>query len=225
MDRFAVRRSRIFAVLALTLFRPCGSFGAETDQSARVGHESCTVVRMQPTGMLMGCGTRMRSLRLTMQDSSRTTRFTPDGLFHFYCPLDVMCDGRPRIDGWIILKEVWQKSSQDADAIIEMLRLPPAVRGPDSRPAELLPKTAKSACGTFSINIAGLDGRAACYDSSDKNSVIIAVIASGPELGFAILFSQINADWQTLRDKVINLAPRLKLERAEGDIELMKWLR
>mgnify|MGYP007135454951 CR=1 FL=1 len=116
-------------------------------------------------------------------------------------------------------------SRKDEDAIYETLRLPPAVKGPEPRLEELLPQSPKSACGTFELSIAGMDGLGACYNSGNTSSSVIAVIISGPELGFAILFSQSTANWQSLKDKVIDLAPSFKLERAEGDAKLMQWIR
>jgi hypothetical protein len=227
---FVIGSAGIIAMLPLTLLSLLEPLGANTDQNAGVDRQICTIVRMQPTGMLMNCGAQVRSLQLTMEDISRTVRFTPDGLFHFNCPIDMMCDRQPRIDGWMILKEVWESSNRDEDAIVKMLRLPPAVRGPGYRgpgygAAGIPAESQKSVCGTFPINIAGMNGRAACYEGADTSPAVIAVIASGPQLGFAILFSQFDSNWKTLRDRVIELAPRFKLERAAGDIKLMKWLR
>ena len=67
-----------------------------------------------------------------------------------------------------------------------------------------------------------MTGRAACY--KDETSATIAVITSGHELGFAILFRQSDSDWKDLLEKVKDFAPRFKIERSEGDIELIKWL-
>jgi hypothetical protein len=225
VDRFARRSFWFFAILHLALLSWPIKLAAEVDANGSVGFDGCQVFRMQPTGMLAMCGMKLRALLLTLEDVSRTIRYTPDGLFHFNCPIEAMCDHQPRIDGWLIYKEPWHRSAQDETAIAESLKLQPAVRGPVSRTDDLLPESPKSACGTFPTEIAGMSGLAACYDGGDKGPATIAVIVSGVELGFAILFRQSNTDLQTLREKVIGLAPRFKLERAEGDIQLLKWIK
>ena len=223
MRKFVIRCVWLSMTLAFICLGTCTVLRAATDEPISLQHESCKVVRMQPTGMLLSCGMRVLSLELTMDNLSRTVRFTSDGLFHFGCPIEQMCNDQPRIAGWMILKEAWQMSRQDEDAIYQMLLLPPAVKGPQPRLEESLPKSAKSLCGTFKIDVAGMDGRAACYDG-DNNATVIAVIASGEELGFAFLFSQNDTNWESLRDRVIKLAASFNIERAEGDIQLMKWI-
>ena len=193
-----------------------------TDQSGPVASDTCRIVRMQPAGMLMTCPPRLRSIWLTMDALNRTLRFTPDGVFHFTSPIMEMCSQQPDIYGWIITKENWQSSSQDGSAIAEILQQPPAVRGPNDRAANAIPKSLDSVCGTFLLDVAGMSGRGACY--KDETSATIAVIASARELGFAILFRQSDPDWESLLGKVKDVVPRFKLERSDGDIELMKWL-
>jgi hypothetical protein len=222
---FARGSASVVMAIALACLRPYGSLAVESDQDAIIEHSACTVLRMQPTGMLMGCGLRVLSLLLVMDDVSRQVRFTEDGAFHFICPIEQMCEGQPRIDGWIILKEAWQNSTQDEAAMKRVLQLPPAVRGPDTKPSEFSPESPNSVCGTFAITIAEMNGRGACYASDDNGSATVATIVSGPELGFAILFSQSTTNWQALQKRALDLAHSFKLERAEGDGKLLQWIR
>lgn len=220
MHVYVMARLSIVAVAALAISTEMAK--PATDQSGPVASENCVIVRMQPAGMLMTCPPRLRSIWLTMNALNRTLRFTPDGVFHFACPIKEMCSQQPDIYGWIITKENWRSSSQDASAIAETLQQQPAVRGPSDRPADSLPKSLDSVCGTFLLDIAGMSGRGACY--KDETSATIAVIASARELGFAILFRQSDPDWESLLEKVKDFAPRFRLERSDGDIELMKWI-
>ena len=128
-----------------------------TDQSGPVASDTCRIVRMQPAGMLMTCPPRLRSIWLTMDALNRTLRFTPDGVFHFTSPIMEMCSQQPDIYGWIITKENWQSSSQDGSAIAEILQQPPAVRGPNDRAANAIPKSLDSVCGTFLLDVAGIE--------------------------------------------------------------------
>jgi len=225
VNRFVSRSFWLFAILLLPLITSSICLSSEPDASPPVGIDRCQVLRMQPTGMLVACGMKLRSLLLTIEDVSRTIRYTPDGLFHFNCPIEVMCAHQPRIDGWLIQKEAWEGSAKDETAIAEILKLQPAIRGPVPRPDDLINALPQSACGAFPIDIAGMSGFAACYHRGDKGPATITLIVSGLELGFAILFSQSNTDLQSLREKVLHLARLFKIERAEGDIQLRKWIK
>jgi hypothetical protein len=221
-----IRRSAWLAfVMCVTMFGSSACAFAATED-VPVSDEACTVLRMQPLGMLMGCGTRIRSLWLKFEDMSRLARFTPDGVFHFRCAIEVMCSQGLQIDGWIISKEDWQASKQDADAIVELLHKPPAVRQ-QGAPAPVVPiaSGATSSCGTFTIQLAGMEGRAACYDLRGTAGSTVAVVVAGTELGFVILFRWSGEDSRDLRQEVVSMASRFRLERAEGDVELLKWLR
>lgn len=220
------RRGGWFAlVICVTMFGS-SSVAFAVAESGLASGEACTVLRMQPLGMLMGCGTRVRALWLKLEDVSRVARFTPDGSFHFRCAIEVMCSHGLEIDGWIISREDWQQSKQDADAIVELLHKPPAVRQPGApAPATPIASGTKSNCGTFSIQLAGMEGRAACYDSGGPGGSTVAVVVAGVELGFAILFHQNGDEPRDLREEVTSLASRFRLERSEGDVGLLKWLR
>jgi hypothetical protein len=116
-------------------------------------------------------------------------------------------------------------SRKDDAAIYDMLRLPPAVKGPEAGSETILPQSSKSSCDTFQISLAGMAGTDACYDDSKNGSATIAVIAAGLALGFAILFRQNDGDWQALHEKAFKLAIGFKIERAEDDIGLIQWMR
>jgi len=220
------RRSAWLALaVCAAMLSSSGAISATTgDKPTSEG--ACTILRIQPLGVLANCRTRLRALWLKFEDMSRVARFTSDGSFHFRCALDVMCVNAVQIDGWMISKEDWQESKQDADAIVELLRKPPAVRQPGAPgPAVPIAVGAKSDCGTFSIQLAGMEGRAACYDSGDAAGSTIAVVVAGTELGFAILFRRSSGDSRDLREEVVSLASRFRLEQSEGDVELLKWMR
>lgn len=218
-------RRKVWIVIAACVFAgwAFSRTVAEPEQSAKID-SNCRLIRMQPNGLLLACDQRMVSLQLKLDNVSRATRFTPDGLFHFDCPIEQMCADQPRIDGWMILQKAWLTSRQDEAAIYDALRLPPVVKGPENSSEEPLPASSQSACGTFPIYLGGLPGVGACYEGSDE-SATIAIIAAAPEIGFAILFHQNSGGWQALRDSALKLSTSFKLQRAEGDIQLMQWMR
>jgi len=220
------RRGRWLALVIYAMMLSSTAAATATTGDKPTSAEACTVLRIQPLGMLVNCGARLRALWLKFEGMSRVARVTSDGSFHFRCVLEVMCTNTVQIDGWMISREDWQESNQDADAIVALLHKTPAVRQPGApAPAVPIAVGAKSDCGTFSIQLAGMEGRAACYDSGGSEGSTVAVVVAGAELGFAILFHRSSGDSRDLREEVVSLASRFRLERSEGDVELLKWMR
>jgi len=187
--------------------------------------ETCGIVRAHPAGVLARCGGQMKSLVLDYEDVRRQIRNDPQGVFHFVCPIEEMCESDIRLSGWMIDHTGWSKTTQDETAIFELLRKPPIILRAGAQRAEPSREPPKSTCGVFDIEIATLPAKAVCYDIGENRSTTIVVVAASHEIGFVLLFNQHNIEWQALREKVQNAVPRFKLERATGDSELLRWVR
>jgi hypothetical protein len=81
------------------------------------------------------------------------------------------------------------------------------------------------ACTLFDVSIAGTPGRAVCFDETGGKGSSVFVIAADDRVAFLLSFSQQNISANALREKVVELLPHFKIERASGDAALMKWFR
>src|SRR5882724_6503690 len=138
------RRGRWLALVIYAMMLSSTAAATATTGDKPTSAEACTVLRIQPLGMLVNCGARLRALWLKFEGMSRVARVTSDGSFHFRCVLEVMCTNTVQIDGWMISREDWQESNQDADAIVALLHKTPAVRQPGA-PAPAVPIAAVGA--------------------------------------------------------------------------------
>jgi hypothetical protein len=188
------------------------------------GREVCDVARAHPAGLLVRCGSQLRSLVLSYEDIRRQIRSDPQGVFHFVCPIDEMCDGEPRISGWMIDHARWQGAEHSDASIFELLRQPPIILRGAARPVDVASDPLKSTCGMFDLELAGLATQAVCYDFGESKSSTIVAVAANHEIGFVLLFNQHSVEAPALREKVLALLPRFKLERAAGDSDLLRWL-
>ncbi len=182
--------------------------------------QDCHLVRAHPAGMLQKCGDRLRSLTLVLNDVRRRPSLDARGAFVFACPMAMMCADEPGIMGWMIKREDWAGSGRDETAIHDVLNKAPnavaSMLGARERPA--------SACGLLDMDLAGLPGRAVCYDFDKTRSSAIVAVAANDDIGFIFVFYAPQMTWQALREKVETIRPRLALERAQGDAELLKWM-
>jgi hypothetical protein len=188
------------------------------------GREVCDLARAHPAGLLVRCGPQIKSVLLTYDDVRRQMRSDPQGVFHYLCPIEEMCENEPRISGWMIDHARWQGIEHNDASIFELLRQPPIILRGAAKPVDIAGNPLTSTCGVFEVELAGLPTLAVCYDFGESKSTSIVAVASNHEIGFVVLFNQHNADATALREKVRTLLPRFKLERASGDSDLLRWL-
>ena len=222
MTRFASRRLRGLVGCALIVMALLASL-APSPTTAEDG-DACEIVSMHPSGMLLRCGTLLKSLVLSFEDVRRQRRHDPQGVFHFVCPIDEMCDGQPRISGWMIDYGKWWASERSDAAIFELLRQPPFILRGAARPVDIAGDPLKSTCGVFDLELAGLRGQGVCYDFGESQSTTIVAVVANDEIGFVLLFNQRDVELTALRKAVDALLPRFKLERATGDTYLLRWM-
>jgi hypothetical protein len=140
------------------------------------------------------------------------------GRFSFYCPIELMCEGEPTIVGIFVAAEKWQTSAKDERAVFEMANAL-------SYPHRPLPPMPSLACPLFDVSIDGIAGRAVCFDESDVKGGNVFVVAADDRVAFLLGFYQRNKSANALKEKVVELLPRFKIERATGDAALLKWFR
>ena len=211
--------------------RLCGLLGfaalvalAAPAAAAAEDREVCDVTRAHPAGLLVKCGAQIKSVVLSYDDIRRQLRSDPQGVFHYVCPIEEMCESEPRISGWMIDHARWQNTEHSDASIFELLRQPPIILRRAAKPLDAAGDPLKSTCGVLELELAGLPAQAVCYDFGESNSTSIVAVAANHEIGFVVLFNQHNVDAAALQEKVRTLLPRFKLERASGDADLLRWL-
>ena len=190
--------------------------------------QPCAILVVRPDAVLLNCGDRVRSINLAMKDISRTA--APDmnsGGIAFICPVDQMCKGEPQIGGWLIDPRRWTRSERDAATLFSLLLTPPALMARRGRNpwSDTPPPTPKASCEIFDIQIAGLPGRAVCYEAEDQKSAGLFAVVADEEVGFVMGFQSRELDDKALRAKAMTMLPGLVLETATGDAGLLRWMR
>jgi hypothetical protein len=179
----------------------------------------CRLVKVGGAGFVQQCGDRLHAFGLSMPDIRRTAPQgnDPQGWFTFGCPFEPLCADEPEIRGAFFDAVDWQKSAKDAQAVWDVVerRSSLHIRG----------EPANSPCEAFDVSIAGLAGRAVCYQSGQPVRSAILVVAADGDIGFILIFLRPEQDWTALRDKVVQLLPRFTIGRASGDAALLGWLR
>jgi hypothetical protein len=185
---------------------------------------ACSVQRVHPGGVLQQCGDKLRSVMLALEDIRRQPRIDQSGVFNFICPLELMCQDEPLITGWLIDPREWLSGKQDQLAIIDTFRKPSAAAQGWNRGNVRPPIIAESDCDVFEAEIAGLPGRGICFQPSSRGTTSIIVVVANREVGYLMAFHQPNTGWKDLREKMLTILPRFKLEIDTGDIGLLKWM-
>jgi hypothetical protein len=185
---------------------------------ARAEDAACRPVRMAGTAVLKQCADQVRSMTLSLNDIKRTPGADRAGRFFFLCPIQHMCEDEPDLWGWFIDEAGWRSGARDEAAIRELLRHAPGV-------AAAAGDFAKPACTVSTVEIAGLEGRAVCFELAPGNVHAVVAVVAGDDVGFALVFAQRSLGWELLREKVSVITPKFVLQRAVGDAGLMKWLR
>jgi len=68
-------------------------------------------------------------------------------------------------------------------------------------------------------------GRAVCFDDLKAKTANVIVVAADDHVGFLLSFYERGKSADVLRYKVLELMPRFKIERATGDVGLLKWMK
>jgi hypothetical protein len=196
---------------------------ALSDASAQ--EPACQFVRAVGAGFVEDCGKQLDAFRLILLETKlgsigvrREVLSDMHGRFSFPCPIEPMCGSEPFISGFFVAAEPWNNSSKDEQAIYQAVRSNPLMRG--GPPPQMPP----ASCPVFDVVIDGMRGRGVCLGVTDvKNANIVVVIAADDRVGFAMSFQQYRSAGE-LRDEVLEMMPRFKIERATGD-KVSEWFR
>jgi hypothetical protein len=207
------RAAWLFLILAV------GEPGAVRAQQAAQPAPDCAVLRVHSGSVLLGCGDRLKAYSIAMNDIRRQPGIDPSGTFSFSCPIALLCAEEPRISGWLIEPHRWTDSNRDEAAIFAIFqRAPSAPEGVGSAIA-----AQPSDCGLFDVEFAGLSGRGLCYRMASAKAVVVA--AAGHDVGCLLVFYAEDDDLPVLREKVLTILPRFRMDVDTGDAGLMKWVR
>ena len=179
---------------------------------------ACQLVRAQGASFVLNCGTQLNAFRLVLLETKlgssgmrRETLGDMEGRFSFLCPMEPICGHEPVIGGFFISAEQWNKSSKDEQAIYQA-----SMRGVPQ------PQVSPATCSMFDVVVGGMPGRGTCLGVKGGNIVII--VAADDRVGLLLHF-QNDRSASELRDQVIEIMPRFKIERATGDSALLEWFR
>jgi hypothetical protein len=201
---------------------------ATTLSNASAQEPTCRVVRVEGTSWLEECGKQLNSYSLSLSetklglsDIKREGWWDMHGRFSFSCPVEPICGNEPIIGGTFIDSESWNNSSKDEGAIFQVLRPLMAMSLRGGAPSEV----PTSACPLFDVSIDGMAGRAVCFDEAKMGGGNVVVVAASDHVGFLLIFSQSDQSANVVRKEALELLPRFKIERATGDVALLKWMR
>jgi hypothetical protein len=185
----------------------------------------CDKIESYAASFIERCGDRLRSFTLSLKDVRRTTGSDLHGRFYFECSIELLCVSEPEISGWFIDAKSWASSSQDQEAVLDVLRQASVMGAAWGQPGGRGPKLPESLCQVFDVQIAGLSGRVVCYAFPDMKSSALVAISADADVGFVLVFYQRNLDLDDLRKRALSMMSRLSIERASGDAALLRWMK
>jgi hypothetical protein len=184
---------------------------------------ACRVIGVLGSSLLEQCGDQLHSFGLDLSDIKREVSNDQEGRFSFDCPVSIMCDGSPAIGGFYIDAERWKKSAKDAQAIGQMMQSQPitaenaAAISPGPMPAP--------ACQPFDVAIGKASGKGVCFNDPATKTATVAMIFADDDVGFLLNFSQKDIAADKLKESAVATLAKFKIERAKGDVGLLRWMR
>jgi hypothetical protein len=178
----------------------------------------CKIIRAEGASILEQCGDRLNSFSLKLSDLKRGEGRDLHGRMSFNCGIELMCEGEPTMDGFVMAPSEWQKSPKDERAILDL-----AVAG--NHPYRPLPPIPPPDCPLFDVSIDGIAGRAVCFKLPESNHTHVLVVVGDDHMAIFLNFGLRHKSTDVLREKVAQLLPKFKIERATGDAGLMRWIK
>jgi hypothetical protein len=203
---------------ALPLFLAITTSGwmlAATQASGQDG-PACELVAGVGASQLERCGDRLRSFSLSLRDIRRSVGRDLHARFKFECPTEQMCENEPEVIGWFIDPWRWRNSAQNEPALFHFLQT-----GTPAAPARRPDVT----CGTFDVKIGDMAGRAVCHRFPEAPQSAIIMVASDENTGFVLVFADHTLNWESVRQKTLQMLPRFDIHRATGDAALLRWMK
>jgi hypothetical protein len=183
---------------------------------------ACKVLGVLGAALLEQCGEQLHSFGLDLADIKREVQNDAEGRFTFDCPIPLMCEGSPSIGGFFVDAEKWKTSAKDAQTIGQIMEsMPITVENAPLSSA----KSAPAACAPFDVTIGGVSGKGACFDDATTKTTTVAMVFANDDVGFLLNFSQKDIAADKLKDSAVAMLPKFKIDRAKGDLGLLRWMR
>jgi hypothetical protein len=197
----------------------CVGFGtpAFADEGA------CKPLGVLGAALLEQCGEQLHSFALDLSDLKREVSNDAEGHFTFDCPVSIMCDGSPAISGFFVDADKWKASAKDAQAIGQIMQGSPITA--ESAPANSPKPAPAPACAPFDVTISGASGKGACFNDAATKTATVAMVFADDGVGYLLSFSQKGIAADKLKDSAVAMLPNFKIDRAKGDLGLMRWMR
>jgi hypothetical protein len=206
----------VIGLVSATLCTPALGTPALAEEPA------CKLIGVLGSSLLQQCGDQLHSFGLDLSDMRREVSNDQEGRFSFDCPVSLMCTGSPSIGGFFIDADKWKKGAKDAQAIGQILQSPPMTA---EAAGAVTPKPMQAACEPFDVTISGTTGKGVCFNDAAKNTAAVAMVFADDDVGFLLNFSQPGIAPDKLRDSVVAMLAKFKIERAKGDVGLLRWMR
>ena len=201
----------VFGLVSVTLCAP-----AVADEPA------CKVIGVLGSSLLQQCGDQLHSFGLDLSDMRREVSNDQEGKFSYDCPVSLMCIGSPSIGGFFVDADKWKTSARDAQTISQIAQSPPMTA---EGAGAATPKPMRAACDLFDVTIGSASGRGVCFNDLPTKTATVAMILTDDDVSFLLNFSQKNVAADKLRDSAVAMLPKFKIERAKGDVGLLRWIR
>ena len=174
----------------------------------------CRVISAHGASMLQRCGDSLNSFSLQLVKREAANDF--HGRIAFSCPIEPMCAGEPTIGGFFISSAKWHNSAKDEQSILETMRSFPMASATWPMP----PVT----CPPFDVSIGDMTGRGICLSFPETNAAGIVMVVADDHVGLFLHFYGQGNSADKLRGEVDELLSRSKVERATGDVGLLRWI-
>ena len=184
---------------------------------------ACKVLGVLGAGLLQQCGDQLHSFGLDLADIKREVQNDQEGRFTFDCPIPLMCEGSPSIGGFFVDAGKWKTSAKDAQTIGQIMQSSPITveNAPlsDAKPAQA------PTCATFDVTLDSVSGKGACFNDAATKTATVAMVFADDDVGFLLNFSQKDIAPDKLKDNAVAMLSKFKIDRAKGDLGLMRWMR
>jgi len=183
---------------------------------------ACKVIGVLGSSLLQQCGDQLHSFGLDLSDARREVSNDQEGRFSYDCPVSLMCIGSPDIGGFFVDTDKWKKSAKDAQTIAQIAQSPPMTA--DGAGAQT-PKPMQAACDVFDVTIGSATGKGTCFNDATAKTATVAMILTDDDVAFLLNFSQKDVAVDKLKASAVATLQKFKIERAKGDVGLLRWMR
>ena len=137
--------------------------------------------------------------------------------------LSIISDLLGLIGGFFVDSGKWKTSAKDAQTIGQIMQSSPITveNAPlsDAKPAQA------ATCAPFDVTVDSVSGKGACFNDAATKTATVAMVFADDGVGYLLSFSQKGIAADKLKDSAVAMLPNFKIDRAKGDLGLMRWMR